>query len=169
MKRVLKNQHGFNIVELMVTVAIIGSLASMSIASYDQSMMKVRDGIRLGYIRNIEKALFSFYTDHGRYPNLANDGISNSGNYVGVGSDFDTVMDNYFKGEGHKDPIHDGTVYFISYDPAHCYNCDCSSSGPSIAINKFEFSTKGAVKEICTGGDMNQHNAQFSKEIRIPY
>ena len=54
-----KSQSGFTLIELMITVAIVGILASIAIPSYQDSVMKSRradaKGALLGYANTMER------------------------------------------------------------------------------------------------------------------
>lgn len=163
-----KNNKGFNLVELMVTVAIIGSLATSALGSYDKTMQRVRDNRRIQDMSTIKKALLAFYLDQDRWPG-APEGISLAGVMIGNGGNFDIALSNYFAGGIPRDPLHDSTIYFYSYDPSHI-KCDGVLWGMTIAFNKGESGANvGFRKEICGGGDMNQDNADYSIFIEEPY
>ncbi len=58
----------FTLVELLVAVSIIGLLASIVIASLNNSRQKARDSRRVADIREIRSALELYYTDVREYP-----------------------------------------------------------------------------------------------------
>jgi hypothetical protein len=69
-----------------------------------------------------------------------------------------------------KDPRHDGSIYFYSYDPVHCLvntvqtTCACpqgAKNGVSLAFNKSEADSIRFRKETFVGTDMNHCNADF--------
>lgn len=59
---------GFTLIELLVVVSIIGLLASIVLVSLEKSRARARDARRIQDIREIEKALWLYYADHGTFP-----------------------------------------------------------------------------------------------------
>ena len=62
------NKKGFTIIELLIVIAIIGLLATISIVSLNGARLKGRDAARLGNIKQIQTALEMYYNDQGSYP-----------------------------------------------------------------------------------------------------
>lgn len=61
-------QLGFTIVELLVTIVVIGILTSLVTVAYNGAQDRARDTIRQNDIDAITKALEEYYQDHGEYP-----------------------------------------------------------------------------------------------------
>lgn len=70
-----KNSKAFTLVELLVVMAIIGSLVAISVVGITQAFKSSRDNTRLQDIRNIELKLVSYQGQFNRYPNAANSEI----------------------------------------------------------------------------------------------
>lgn len=163
------NQKGFTLIELLVVVAIIGIMASIVLAALGEARGHARDAQRLSDMREIRKALELFYNEHKRYPgNL--DGIHTNGEFIGVGDDIDDVLGRYIQPIP-RDPLHDGTVYFYSYDSWHYVEPDCSNNDPSTwgagivwGFNRAEQMTS-LPKETCKGGHMNLNNADYNQAV----
>jgi general secretion pathway protein G len=69
---------GFTLLEIMVVIAIIGTLAAIAIPNYLRSINQARISRAMDEIRGFEVAAFVFYTDNGRYPNaLIEAGVGN--------------------------------------------------------------------------------------------
>lgn len=69
----LKNkQRGFTIVELLVVIVIIGILAALIINAFNGMQAKARDTQRITDLKNVQKAVETYYADHGSYPLSAN-------------------------------------------------------------------------------------------------
>ena len=66
-----KRNKGFTLIELLVLIAIIGTLASVVLASLNSARAKARDANRQAAISELQKALGIFYIDNGRYPSSA--------------------------------------------------------------------------------------------------
>ncbi len=64
----MKAPKGFTLIELLVVIAIIGILASIVLVSLSSARAKSRDGQRISELKEMQKALELYYSDHGRYP-----------------------------------------------------------------------------------------------------
>ncbi|MEZ7820853.1 MAG: type II secretion system protein [Patescibacteria group bacterium] len=67
----LKNKKGFTIIELLIVIAIIGLLATISIVALNGARQKGRDAKRVGDIRQIQTALELYFNDQNSYPLVA--------------------------------------------------------------------------------------------------
>lgn len=61
-------QSGFTLIEMMVVVAIIGLLASMTVLTFSRQQMNSRNARRMSDLKNIQTAVENFNTDTGAYP-----------------------------------------------------------------------------------------------------
>lgn len=61
-------QKGFTLLEILVVVAIIGILISISAAAYTSAQKKSRDARRQGDIRSIQNAFEQYYANNTKYP-----------------------------------------------------------------------------------------------------
>lgn len=63
-----RNDRGFSLVELLIVIAILGTLTVAGTANYMSSLEISRDGRRKGDLSSIQKALESYYNDNGFFP-----------------------------------------------------------------------------------------------------
>jgi prepilin-type N-terminal cleavage/methylation domain-containing protein len=63
--------QGFTLIELMVTVAIIGILMAAGIVTFSNAQKAARDAKRKADMDAIGKALEQYYQDNGQYPGFA--------------------------------------------------------------------------------------------------
>lgn len=63
-----KNNAGFSLIELLVFVAIVGLLATLSIASLESARQKARDVKRTADIRQFMTVLDIYFNDFNTYP-----------------------------------------------------------------------------------------------------
>jgi prepilin-type N-terminal cleavage/methylation domain-containing protein len=80
------NQKGFTLVELLVVVAIIGLLSTLSIVALNSARVKARDASRVAAIKQWQTALELYYSDNGGYPNGVQGTVFNSFQTGTVGS-----------------------------------------------------------------------------------
>jgi len=159
-------------IELMVVIAIISILSTLGLTYLSSARGKARDARRVEDMRQLDYALTIFLSDHGHFPSNSKEGISLTGEMIGDDDGpIEQALKPYFKSGMPRDPRHDGSTYFYSYDPVHCIvhdsgaSCDCPPSagnGVVVAFNKAESGTITLRKETFGGSDMNQCNADFN-------
>lgn len=64
----LQNKKGFTIIELLIVIAIIGLLATISMVALNGARLKGRDAKRVGDIRQVQTALELYFNDQNSYP-----------------------------------------------------------------------------------------------------
>lgn len=77
-----KRSVGFTIVELLVTVAVIGILSSIAFVGFNAAQANTRDSVRAGEVAVIMDALEQYYRKNGDYP--ANDQLNPSSEYPNI-------------------------------------------------------------------------------------
>lgn len=77
---------GFTLMEILVAMAIMGILAGVGFSSYTVSIQKSRDAQRKSDLNQLQRALESYYSDFGVYPD------ENAGRIMGCGDGTETCL-----------------------------------------------------------------------------
>jgi type IV pilus assembly protein PilE len=64
----IKNKLGFTLVELLIVIAILAILATVSFANFTTSRIKAKDISRKSDLQTIAKSLEAYVNDHRAYP-----------------------------------------------------------------------------------------------------
>lgn len=67
----LKKNKGFTLIELMITVAIIGILAAIAYPSYTRQVQKTRRADAKGALMGLSNAMERYFTENNRYTGAA--------------------------------------------------------------------------------------------------
>ena len=67
-----KAKNGFTIIEILVVIALIGILTSISVMSYSKIQVEARDSARESKASIITEALEKYFLKNGEYPSCAN-------------------------------------------------------------------------------------------------
>ena len=67
----MSNQRGFTLLELLIAIAIIGILASISVATYNHFTKKAYYAATVAECREIYRAFLIFHLENGMYPNAS--------------------------------------------------------------------------------------------------
>ena len=68
MKKLLRNQAGFTLVELMIVIVIVGILAAVAVPIYQSNITKAKMSECDATLGTIRTALRIYYAEHGNYP-----------------------------------------------------------------------------------------------------
>ncbi|MBI5621262.1 hypothetical protein HY933_00135 [Candidatus Falkowbacteria bacterium] len=66
--KLLSDQRGMSMIEIMTSVSIIILLANIVLTATVQAKIKTRDTIRIRDLQEVQRVLDIYYQDHGRYP-----------------------------------------------------------------------------------------------------
>lgn len=88
----MKSRSGFTLVELLIVVIIISTLATVALVTYAAQQRDANDNIRKGNATTISEALERYYAKNNEYPSvidLVNNTAGNTGNVVALKLDID--------------------------------------------------------------------------------
>lgn len=71
--RTLKSGKGFTLIELLIVMTIIGILASISIPSYQRSVIKARETVLMEDLYQMRRAIDTYFADKAKYPESLED------------------------------------------------------------------------------------------------
>ena len=75
-KKRRQRQKGFTLIELMVVVAIIGILVSMSVPTYRHIIVKAKEAVLKQNLYSLRDAIDQYYADKQKYPDSLDDLVS---------------------------------------------------------------------------------------------
>ncbi len=68
LSKITKNNRGFSLAEALVTMSIVGSVASLAGVQITSAVVTARDTQRKANIHQVQTALNLYYDDNGQYP-----------------------------------------------------------------------------------------------------
>lgn len=63
-----KREKGFTLIELMITIAIVGILAGIAIPSYRHALQKAKEAVLAENLWTMRDLIQQYYVDKGEYP-----------------------------------------------------------------------------------------------------
>ena len=100
----LKNSRGFTLIELMITVAIVGILAVVALPAYQDYVARSQVSEGLTLVSGAKPVIAEYYSNHGSYPTSSDIGFNGyTGSYVGtttIGTDGEIVAT--FSDDAHR-------------------------------------------------------------------
>ena len=107
----LSNKKGFTIVELLVSLAIIAMLFSITFTLLSGIRQKSRDARRMSDVREIKKALSLYANQNNKFPTSATETIITGNDIISVELEDDGVIS-----ETPVDPMHPTYSYAYQTD-----------------------------------------------------
>lgn len=66
-----KNSKAFSLIELLVTITIIGVIMAIGVAAYTRAQKRGRDARRTADIKAVQAALELYYSENSKYPSAS--------------------------------------------------------------------------------------------------
>ena len=106
-------KKGFTLVELLVSITIIGILASIGLSTFTSAQMKSRDAKRKAHLRQLADTFEAYFNDYKKYPDDDGNGQLNGYNW---GSAFIDSNGTVYMVKLPTDPVVGLTYYYDSLE-----------------------------------------------------
>ena len=64
------SQKGFTLIEILIVVAIIGILATITIPMYQDYVTRAKNSAAMSDLKNVKTAMEAYFSDNQTYPNF---------------------------------------------------------------------------------------------------
>ena len=128
-----KKQQGFTLIELMIVVTIIATLAALAIPVYQDYTIRAQVAEGLTLSSGAKTAVSEYYVDRGDWPNNNTQaGLANqndiTGKYTNRVSVNDNVIEIRYGNDAHQD-IFNERIELTAVDNAGSISWTCASAG----------------------------------------
>lgn len=133
-----KKSLGLTLLELLITIAIVGVISAVGYTTYENGQEKARDAQRKNDLRDIQNALQLYYQDNNLYP-TAGSGIKSNN------ASWDTLLSTDYIKTMPKDPKNTSTLFYRYDSPSgnltYTLSTDLESENPSAGCNSSQTSS----------------------------
>lgn len=152
--------RGFTIVEIIITITIMGILLTLAVVGVGATQVKARDAERVGDVEAIQLELESFYKTDGDWG--ANIGVYPSTNLSsGTAAFMEEVLRDINTKSLMAPGITDPTQTFIS---ATNNNQTATGVTPQPTISQYVYQPINASGSLCTSTDCRKYNLYYRLE-----
>lgn len=87
MKKLSKKEAGFSLVELLIVIAMIGTIVAMGAASFTGAKVSAGKSAAVSQLRSLYSAQQNYHIQNGRFANVTEIATTNNGQFGAVTSD----------------------------------------------------------------------------------
>jgi len=95
----MKQRGGFTIVELLIVIVVIATLAAITVVAYGGVRERANASKALAVVNSYEKVLRMYYVDNQKFPSVGGGTYGDGDACLGVAADFDAVAGSYKAGD----------------------------------------------------------------------
>jgi prepilin-type N-terminal cleavage/methylation domain-containing protein len=134
MKNLLKilknNESGFSLTELILTMGIVSLTAGLASAKMNDILPSARDAQRLANIHQVQTALSLYYADHGQYPLVKENELSQK-NWQEMGKALESNDTRTYMPEVPNDPLNNDIYNFKYQSDGQTFKIDFETEDPN--------------------------------------
>ena len=117
----MSKKKGFTLIELIISLIIMGIITSIALPSYSKIQIKAKEGIQKTIGHNLQLAIESYYMSLGKYPEGSNIHISQLAQILNSENCYNTSTKNPFTNHAHTPTDTSGLVSYSYNKPSNKY------------------------------------------------
>ena len=112
---------GFTLIELIISLIIMGIITSVALPSYSKIQIKAKEGIQKTIGHNLQLAIESYYMSSGKYPEGSNIHLSQLTQILNSENCYNTSTKNPFTNKAHAPTDTSGLIRYSHDKTSHKY------------------------------------------------